>query len=120
MLCSLRHSRPLLVPFAVGLAAMVLVGTADWRHANDAEQFSIPALHDHASHDFALKAAPASDERPGGHCYLCHWLRTLQNGLGASCPHAATSSENQRVQLASSFSTRDLVVALLPARAPPV
>jgi hypothetical protein len=120
MLCWLRRSKRLLVPVAVTLGAMVLVGTADWRHVNDAEQFSIPVLHDHSAHDFVLKAPPASEENAGEHCYLCHWLRTLQNGLGAASAHGLTTSENQHLQPAHSSSTRDLFGSLLPARAPPL
>ena len=102
------------------LAAMVVVGTTDWCHTSDAEDLVPGPVHDHASHHPIVKAPHSSDARPGEHCYLCHWLRSFQNGLRASSTPWLTGAEIQHVQPIAIPAPHAAVATLLPARAPPV
>src|SRR5438034_1086514 len=97
MLRLLRRSNRLVAPFAMAIAAMVLVGTVDWWHADD-EDGAAPAFHDHAAH--RLRSEPAGTRTPE-HCYLCHWLRTLGNGLGSVAAHRLTSVNERQILEAS-------------------
>jgi hypothetical protein len=119
MLSYLRRTGRLAAPVAVVLAVMVVVGTTDWWHANDAED-SAPVFHDHASHHATLKSPRSNDARPGEHCYLCHWLRSFQNGLRACSTYALTDHRTQHVYTLASSAPRHAATTLLPARAPPV
>ena len=118
MLRALRRSQLLLQPFAVAIAAMVVLGTADWWHADDEDDVPVAAFHDHAAHhpllgpDRALKNVPE-------HCYLCHWLRTFQHGLRVTSVRPSAARESRPVQNTGHSRPSDLVAALLPARAPP-
>ena len=116
MLRILRRSNRLVAPFAVAIAAMVLIGTVDWWHADD-EDGAAPVFHNHAAH--RLRSEPAAKHTPE-HCYLCHWLRTLGNGLGSAAAHRLTSVDERQVFEASNRRACDLFIALLSARAPPV
>jgi hypothetical protein len=116
----LRHSSRLLTPLAVLLVALVLLGTIDWRHVSDAEDAALPAAHDHAGHELVFTGPAAPDHTDGEHCYLCHWLRTLQNGLSAEAIHSLSRTESRRVQSVSISRSSVSIAALLPARAPPL
>jgi hypothetical protein len=118
VLRSLRQSHRLVAPFALVIAAMVLLGSADWWHADD-EDAPQPALHDHAAHHYVFRAQRVSTSNGPEHCYLCHWLRTLGSGLQAVSLHGLTPTETRQVPTAARRSVTDLVASLLSARAPP-
>ena len=120
MLSLLRRSRRLVAPTAVALAAMVLIGTTDWWHANDADDLSPARIHDHAGHRPLLKAKHTNDSRPGEHCYLCHWLRSFQNSLRTQPTHALATITTAHVQSIATSAPLRTAATLLPARAPPV
>jgi hypothetical protein len=120
MLSLLRRSSRLVAPVAVALAAMVLVGTTDWWHANDADDLAPARVHDHAGHHPLLKAKRTTDSRPSEHCYLCHWLRSFQNGLRTQSTHALATVRTPHVQSIATSAPLHTVATLLPARAPPV
>jgi hypothetical protein len=107
-------------PVAVALAALVLVGTTDWWHTTDAEDLAPAPLHDHASHHPLFKASPTTDSRQGDHCYLCHWLRSFQNGLTIAKTYWLTGATTQRLEPIAITAPRRTTATLLPARAPPV
>jgi hypothetical protein len=119
MLTLLRRSRRLVAPIAVALAAMVLIGTTDWWHANDADDLALAPIHDHAGHHPLFKATHTNDSRPGEHCYLCHWLRSFQNGLRTQPTHALATIRTPHVQFLASSAPLRTAATLLPARAPP-
>jgi hypothetical protein len=119
MLGLLRRSRRLVAPIAVALAAMVVIGPTDWWHANDADDLAPARIHDHASHHPLLKAKHTTDNRPGEHCYLCHWLRSFQNGLRVQPTEAPATIRTPHVQSIAASATLRLSATLLPARAPP-
>jgi hypothetical protein len=118
MLSWLRRSGRLVAPFAIVLSAMVLMGTADWRHANDSDDF-VPAAHDHASHHPVLKAARATGSRSSDHCYLCHWLRSFQNGLRTPFADSLTRGTTTGIEPLVISAPRDADATRLSARAPP-
>jgi hypothetical protein len=120
MIRRFRRSSSLRPSLAICLVALVLLGTIDWWHASDAEAFTLPISHDHAEHQAIIRTHEASGPAEGEHCYLCHWLRTLQNGLDTVSLHGLASAESRHVQLTSIFDTCDPVASLVPARAPPV
>lgn len=119
MLSYFRRAGRLSAPVAVVLALLVLLGTTDWWHANDTEDF-VPAAHDHASHHPLLTTPRSSDTQPSEHCYLCHWLRSFQNGLRAATAHRSTGAEIGHVQPTAISALHDAAASILPARAPPV
>jgi hypothetical protein len=99
--------------------AMVVLGTVDWWHPADADQDGQPAFHDHAAHHYAFRAE-RSDVRAPEHCALCHWLRTLGNGLGSVAQYRLAPHKAPQVLDVADCRASDLVSAILPARAPPV
>ena len=117
MLRWLRRSRRIIAPFAIAVAAMVVVGTVDWWHADD-EDGAQPAFHDHSAHHPVLRPLRTAARAPD-HCALCHWLRTLGNGFGSVSAYRLTSNKGRQIQQVVSCRTSDLVAAILPARAPP-
>jgi hypothetical protein len=119
MLGWLRRSRRLATAFAVVLVSLVLVGTTDWWHANDIDDL-VPATHNHASHHPILKTAPQTGTEPGGHCYICHWLRSFQNSLRVSTADRVTVAETRQVQPVAISVPLKAASILLPSRAPPV
>ena len=119
MLSWLRRSGRLVAPFAVVLSAMVLMGTVDWWHTNDSDDF-VPLAHDHTSHHPILKSTRQVESRQGEHCFLCHWLRSFQNGLRTSTVDWLTRGTTAGVDLPVISASRDASVTLLPARAPPL
>jgi hypothetical protein len=118
MIRRLRRSSRLLAPLAACLAALVLVGTVDWWHVTDAEALT-PSIHNHDAHRAVFRAQVTPDAPTGEHCYLCHWLRSLQNGFSTSTRHTVADTESRRVQSAAICRTTDTTGSLLPARAPP-
>ena len=96
MLRALRRSKPLLGPFALAIAAMVLLGTVNWWHADDEDDVPIAAFHDHAAHHPALRADRTLKNHPD-HCYLCHWLRTFHNGLRGTSVRAQVEAASRPV-----------------------
>jgi hypothetical protein len=118
MLRGLRRSTQLQQPFAIAIAAMVVLGSADWWHAGDDDDLAVTSFHDHAAHhrvvgtDRALKTTP-------DHCYLCHWLRTFHHGLRTSSARMHTVAAGRRIQRTVHARPSDLAASLLPARAPP-
>jgi hypothetical protein len=118
MLRWLRRSDRLLAPFAVAIAAMVVLGSVDWWHADD-EDGDQPAFHDHAAHHPLLRSQKASTTRGPEHCYLCHWLRTLHNGLRTASLHRLPTAERRQLQALTSPRASVLAASLVPARAPP-
>jgi hypothetical protein len=119
MLRALRKSRLLLEPFAVVIAAMVVLGSADWWHVADRDDEDAIAFHDHAAHHLLWGAEPSQTNAPE-HCYLCHWLRTFHHGLRVTSVRAQTTVESRPVRHISHSRPSDLVASLLPARAPPL
>jgi hypothetical protein len=117
MLRWIRRAGGLTVPFAMVIAAMVLVGTIDWWHADD-EDGATPAFHDHSAHNPVFAPAHQATRAPD-HCYLCHWLRTLGNGFGSVAAYRLAPNRGRQVQDVVNCRTSDLVAAILPARAPP-
>jgi len=118
MLRWLRRSNWLLAPFATAIAAMVMLGTVDWWHADD-DDGDQPAFHDHAAHHPLLRAQKPSSTRAPEHCYLCHWLRTLHNGLQIASLHRLATAGDGQLQALTTPRASDLVASLVPARAPP-
>ena len=118
MLHWLRRSRRLLEPLAVVLGTMVVVGTTDWWHAND-DDFAVAVSHDHTSHHAVFNTERSSDRRAPEHCFLCHWLRSFQNGLRLVSPYAIADTETACVQPVRLLASGYLFSTLLPARAPP-
>src|SRR5260370_438481 len=109
MLRWFRRSGGLAAPFAVVFAAMVVVGTMDWWHAGD-EDGAPPAFHDHSAHHYALAPArPAA--RASDHCYLCHWLRTLGNGVGSVAAYRLAPGKGRQALRVTNCRTSDLVSA---------
>jgi hypothetical protein len=117
MLRWFRRSGRLTAPFAMVIAAMVVVGTVDWWHADDQEGASL-AFHDHGAHHPVFAPARLAARAPD-HCYLCHWLRTLGNGLGSVAQYRLAPNKGRQVLHVAACRTSDLVAAILPARAPP-
>jgi hypothetical protein len=117
MLRWFRRSGRFTAPFAIVFAAMVVVGTMDWWHADD-EDGAPPAFHDHAAHRYAFAPARTAARAPD-HCYLCHWLRTLGNGLGSVAEYRLAPGKGRQVLHVTNCRTSDLVASILPARAPP-
>jgi hypothetical protein len=117
MVCRFRRLRGLTALLAMAISAMVAVGTLDWWHANDED--GAPAFHDHSAHN-PLFAGARSTSRAPEHCYLCHWLRTLGNGLGTVAQYRVAPAKGLRVPHVVECRTTQLVAAILPARAPPV
>jgi hypothetical protein len=117
MLLWIRRSGGLTAPFAMVIAAMVIVGTTDWWHADDKDS-APPAFHDHSAHHYAFAAARLA-ARAADHCYLCHWLRTLGNGFGSVAEYRLAPSKGRQVLLVDACRTSDLVASILPSRAPP-
>lgn len=83
------RSRSLLAAL-YGLTIVLLwtfvISPADLWHARDQEDHTslILAPHDAANHRVG---APTSDGTPEHeHCYICHWLRSLQTALVAGQP----------------------------------
>jgi hypothetical protein len=109
----------LLGPLAGTLATIVLLGTIDWWHVDDAEAVSLPSFHKHDAHRPVLQPNPPADTDSGEHCYVCHWLRTFQNGLRTAVHHVPANAATFHVQLSSNANPCDRAAALLPARAPP-
>jgi hypothetical protein len=97
---------------------MVVLGSADWWHVADRDDEAAVTFHDHAAHNAAW--GTNRDQRtPPEHCYLCHWLRTLHNGLRASSARIPATAESRPVQRTNYTRPSDRVASLLPARAPP-
>jgi len=103
----------------VAIAAMVVLGTADWWHVNDQDDVPAAAFHDHAAHHDRW-SAERTQTNPPEHCYLCHWLRTFNHGLRLVSARVETSVESRLIRRTSHSRPSDLVASLLPARAPPV
>src|SRR5882672_5671897 len=118
MLRVFRRSRALQGPFSVAIAAMVLLGTVNWWHADDEDDVPIAAFHDHAAHRPVLRADRTLKNHPD-HCYLCHWLRTFHNGLRGTSVRTHVEAAGRPVYRTGHARPSDLVAALLPARAPP-
>jgi hypothetical protein len=112
----LRRSRCLVAPFAFAIAAMVVLGTVDWWHAADGNDGPQP-FHDHSAHHLVFKTSSAV--QTGEHCYLCHWLLSLNSGLRPLGPHQAVAKEARRVHLDASHLANQIIGAGLSARAPP-
>jgi hypothetical protein len=102
----------------MAIAAMVLLGTVNWWHADDEDDVPIAAFHDHAAHHPVLRADRTLKNHPD-HCYLCHWLRTFHNGLRDTSVRAQAETARRAVSRTCPTRLSDLVAALLPARAPP-
>jgi hypothetical protein len=102
---------------AAVIATMVVLGTLDWWHADD-EDSSQPVIHDHAAHHLRIRSQPTAT-RTNDHCYLCHWLRTLGNGLRSASPQRLATTARVRICRVASSQTQDRLAARLPARAPP-
>jgi hypothetical protein len=120
MLSLLRRSSRLVAPVAIALAAMILIGTTDWWHANDADGLAPAPLHDHAGHHPLFKAKRTTDSRPGEHCFLCHWLRSFQNGLRTQPTQVLATIRTPHVRSIATSAPLRATATLLPARAPPV
>lgn len=117
MLRVFRSSRSA-AALSIALCAMVLLCTVDWWHVYDADAES-PAFHDHASHRVVIKATHSTTERPA-HCYLCHWLRGFGHGVRTSPSHTAGIAISRYLYTPSPDAIRNIVVSLIPARAPPL
>jgi hypothetical protein len=97
------------------IAAMVALGTLDWWHADDEDGAVV--LHDHSAHHRVFGATRAT--RVPEHCVLCHWLRTLSNGVGVVSQYRVASSSGRQVLHFLDNQPAQLTAAILPARAPP-
>jgi hypothetical protein len=118
MLRVLRSSRCLASPLAVALAAYVLVGTADWWHAwDDDRRADAVVAHDHSTHRPVLGSNGGAGDPD--HCYICHWLRSLQNGFGLGRTSDLQTIGVRRSQMEPTRLFAELVAAGIPARAPP-
>jgi hypothetical protein len=104
---------------ALGLAALVVVGTLDWGHVSDDDDGAWQASvveHDHAAH----RLRPPADRSQAGpeHCYLCHWVRLL----GAPAPnlhHGASLTVRERLIAGGSDGDLRFATVQIPARSPP-
>jgi hypothetical protein len=112
-----RRSAGLTTPLALVIATMVALGSFDWWHPDD-DDGAPASFHDHNAHH-PLFAATRSTSRAPEHCALCHWLRTLSNGFGSVAQYRLASVKGGQVLHAIDYRTTRLIVAILPARAPP-
>jgi len=112
-----RRAGGLAAPLAMVIATMVALGSLDWWHADDEDGAPVP-FHDHSAHNPAFAAEPSASHAPE-HCALCHWLRTLGNGLGSVAQYRVASTKGQPVRHVFGSRTTQLVGTILPARAPP-
>jgi hypothetical protein len=116
---TLRTSRWLVSPVALLLAVSVFLGTADGWHAWDDDQDATVAelFHNHDAHRPLLKSRGQAG-RPE-HCYLCHWLRLLGNGLGRGTLHKLRPAEVRRLLPDRAIVSAAFLAVQDPARAPP-
>lgn len=119
MLSRLRQHRSILRPLAAALAVLVLAGSAEFWHVervNDPDVAAALVVHDHAAH--RLQAA-VTGTRPGGHCALCHWLRSLGTVVAASGPVLPAPRARFAVHHEPLLSSSRLLIHQAGARSPP-
>jgi hypothetical protein len=107
----------LTAPLALVIASMVAIGTMDWWHPED-DDTPTAAFHDHSAHHPVFGAAPTKTHA-AEHCYLCHWLRTLSNGLRSVAQYRIAQITDRPVLQSADCRITQLVASTLPARAPP-
>ena len=118
MRCAVRRARFTWAAFSL-LAALLVTPFNAW-HAFEAD-ICEPALvpHDPAAHRFQGPESTPTDEEPGDHCAICHWVRSL-NPL-VTLP-ARLDRGGRNVHLFATDSSnlpRAITCARIPARAPP-
>ena len=72
--------------------------------------------HDESKHVFTT-ATPAADQE---HCAICHWVRSMNLGVGMRELTAIPVASDSRFLALVSHSLRDPGTNRIPARAPPV
>jgi hypothetical protein len=106
-----------------GLAALLTLlvcgGAVDWGHAggDDPDCDPVPVHHDHTAHHFSAQptqAAPAAD-----HCFICHSLRLLHNGLTTRSARSAADVRTAAVYRPDAIIAIRTLVVPRPSRAPP-
>jgi len=112
-----RRSHRLRASVAILLATIIVGGTIDWWHADD-EDAPVPVFHDHLAHHPRIGEV-RSLTAPNEHCFICHWLRSLHNGLRDVGFSAVTLGPSACLPVASSKHVLIVAVTSLSARAPP-
>lgn len=116
---SLRRPGPFRWALALGLAALVLAGSTQWRHVtgeDDAASQASLVLHDHAAH--RLRPHSESSVPEHEHCYICHWMRAL-GGPASIANHAVDVTTEERVFVANLDALAHTAIVRIPARSPP-
>src|SRR5687768_5114286 len=99
-------------------AIVLLVSMWQMPHRGQDDDICAPALgeaHDESKHVFTS----VSESGHQDHCAVCHWLRSMNPGLGVRGVAAVPAASDNRFCSLVSRSLRDPGSSRLPARAPP-
>ena len=99
-------------------AIVLLVSMWQFPHRGEDDDVCAPAqaeAHDESKHVFT----GASDSAHQEHCAICHWLRSMNPGLGMGGLTAIPVQSDTRFVALASRSLRDPASSRIPARAPP-
>ena len=100
-------------------AVVLLVSMWQMPHLGQDDDICAPAqteAHDESKHVFTTPTAAAAQE----HCAICHWVRSMNLGLGMRELTAVPVESDSRFLALVSHSLRDPGTNRIPARAPPV
>jgi hypothetical protein len=104
---------------AAALALVVCGGAVDWGHqgGDDADCRIALSQHDHNAHRF--HSAPANQQPPAGHCYICHSLQVLHSALKERAGQAAGDPRSTEYRVADELLARSVSGLARSSRAPP-
>jgi hypothetical protein len=100
-------------------AVVLLVSMWQMPHLGQDDDICAPAqaeAHDESKHVFTTPTAAADQE----HCAICHWVRSMNLGLGMRELTAVPVESDSRFLALVSHSLRDPGTNRIPARAPPI
>ena len=105
---------------AVLLASIVCAGATGMGHTawDDPACDPVPVHHDHNAHRISGGTLPSNDA--DDHCFLCHSMRLLRNGLVAQHVAAADTTQSATVLATDVVRAGRVLESSAPARAPPV
>ena len=100
-------------------ALLLLVSMWQLPHRAEDDEMCAPLTaeaHDESKHVFTS----VSDSGDQEHCAVCHWLRSMNPGIGVRGLTAVPVESDNRFCALVSRSLRDPAANRIPARAPPV